>query len=200
LFTFLADIILQKIKGKIVNTSYGLDTYRAHDLNIAMRTSSGDVIKMDFSNQQSSSMHYSKNEEGSQTSLSFSSMQSFQFSIKSNGIDEQDQKEIDAFMKTAQPFIDNFLQELSDDAPGTPVTKLAHDIASIFRPNQERSGDEKNIIKTNIVEMFDRALTELESSKQTSMQESIKKIFEDAQNLLEKTLKEFDNFNQNIYA
>ena len=183
-----------------MNTSYGLDTYRAHDLNIAMRTSSGDVIKMDFSNQQSSSIRHSENEKGSQTSLSFSSMQSFQFSVRSNGIDAQDQKEIDAFMKTAQPFIDKFLQELNADAPGTPVTKLAHDIASIFKPNEERSEDKKNVIKTNIVEMFDKALTKLEPPKQTSIEESIKKIFEDAQNLLEKTLKEFDNFNHNIYA
>ena len=117
-----------------MNTSYGLDAYRSHDLNIAMRTSSGDVIRMDFANEQSASMSHSQNKNSSQTSMSFSSMQSFQFSIKSNGIDAQDQKEIDEFMKTAQPFIDNFLKELQDDAPGTPVTKLAHDIASLFEP------------------------------------------------------------------
>lgn len=183
-----------------MNTSYGLDTYRSHDLNIAMRTSSGDLIKMDFSNQQSTSINYSEDTKGSKASMSFSSMQSFEFSIKSNGIDAQDQKEIDAFMEIAQPYIDDFLQELNTDAPSTPVTKLAHDIAGIFQPNQERDDNQKNVVKTNIVEMFDRALLKLEPPKQSSLEESIQKIFEDAQNLLEKTLQEFDNFNQNIYA
>jgi len=183
-----------------MNTSYGLDAYRSHDLNIAMKTSSGDVIKMDFSNEQSSSLRHSQNENGSRTSMSFSSMQSFQFSIESNGIDEQDQKEIDAFMKIAQPFIDDFLQELSQDAPNTPVTKLAHDIAGLFDPDRERSDDAKNTVKTNIVKMFDNALSQIEPPEEMSMQEMIEKLLEDTQNLLEKTLKEFDDFNKNIYA
>ncbi|MDQ7059926.1 MAG: hypothetical protein Q9M43_01820 [Sulfurimonas sp.] len=51
-----------------MNTSYALDAYRSHDLNIAMKTSSGDVIKMDFSNAESSSFRQTKNENGSSTS------------------------------------------------------------------------------------------------------------------------------------
>ena len=183
-----------------MNTSYGLDAYRSHDLNIAMRTSSGDVIKMDFANEQSSSLRHSENENGSSTSMTFSSMQSFNFSIKSNGIDAQDQKEIDEFMKIAQPFIDNFLTELSEDAPATPVTKLAHDIAGLFDPNRERDDDGKNAIKTNIVKMFDNALSEVKPPENMSLEDTIKKLLEDTQKLLEKTLKEFDNFNKELYA
>ncbi|MBL1244530.1 MAG: hypothetical protein COA39_009110 [Sulfurimonas sp.] len=66
-----------------MNISYGLDTYRSNELNIAMQTSSGDVIKLDFENEQSASLRYSKNENSSQTSASFSSIQSFSFSISS---------------------------------------------------------------------------------------------------------------------
>lgn len=183
-----------------MNASYGLDAYRSHDLSIAMRTSSGDLIKLDFSNEQSSSMRHSQNENGSKTSMSFSSMQSFEFSIKSNGIDEQDKKEIDAFMKIAQPFIDDFLKELSQDAPKTPVAKLAHTIAGLFEPNKERSEDGKNTVKTNIVKMFDKAFTELQPPKAPSQEEIMDKIFKETQKLLEKTLKEFDAFNKELYA
>lgn len=183
-----------------MNISYGLDTYRSNELNIAMQTSSGDVIKLDFENEQSASLRYSKNENSSQTSASFSSIQSFSFSIKSDGIDAQDQKEIDEFMKTTQPFIDNFLKELSEDVPGSPVTKLAHDIAGLFDPNRERDEDGKNTIKTNIVKMFDNALTDIKPPKEMSVEDMFKKIFEDTQKLLEKTLKEFDNFNKDLYA
>ena len=183
-----------------MNTSYGLNAYRSHDLNIAMKTSSGDVIKMDFANEQSSSLSYSEDKNGSTTSMSFSSMQSFQFSIKSNGIDAQDQKEIDAFMKTAQPFIDDFLQELSEDAPKSPVTQLAKEIAGIFDPNRERDENQKNSIKTNIVAMFDNSLAKIEPKDALSKEDIIKKILQDTQKLLEKTLKEFDNLNKEIYA
>jgi 23S rRNA U2552 (ribose-2'-O)-methylase RlmE/FtsJ len=183
-----------------MNTSYAMDTYRAHDLNIAMRTSSGDKIELDFSNSQSASMRYQENENGSKASMSFSSMQSFEFHIETNGIDAQDQKEIDEFMKIAQPFIDDFLKELAEDAPKSPVTQVAHDIAAIFNPDKDRDENQTNHVKTNIVEMFDQSMNKLELPKQDNTQELIDKIFKEAQNLLEKTLEEFDNFNKNLYA
>lgn len=183
-----------------MNSSYGLNAYRSHDLNIAMQTSSGDVIKMDFTNEQSTSLNYSKDENSSKTLANFSSMQSFQFSIQSNGIDAQDQKEIDAFMKQAKPQIDAFLKELSQDAPHTPVTKTAHDIVALFDPSRPRNEDGKNAIKTNIVKMFDKAINRFPAPKLDSPEETIKKILDETQKLLEKTLKEFDNFGKNIYA
>lgn len=183
-----------------MQTSYAFDSYRAHDLNIAMRTSSGDVIKMDFANHQSSSINQLENDSGSRTSMSFSSMQSFQFSVDSNGIDKQDQKEINAFMKIAQPFIDDFLKELEDVAPKSPVSQLAHKIASIFEPSRDRDENEKNNIKTNIVEMFDNSIEKLKAPEKLNRENLLEKILEDAKKLLEKTLKEFDEFNKILYA
>jgi len=183
-----------------MNTSYGLDTYRSHDLNIAMKTSSGDIIKMDFANENSASLKHSQNSNSSKTSMSFSSMQSFHFSMQTNGITAQDQKEIDEFMKTAQPFIDDFLEELSQDAPNTPVTKLAHDIAGVFDPNKERDNDGINAIKSSIVKMFDNALSEIKKPEELTPEEMIEKLFKETQKLLEKTLKEFENFNKELYA
>ncbi len=181
-----------------MNTSYSLDAYKSHDLNIAMKTSSGDVIKIDFSNQQAGSFSQTKSANGTSTRASFSSMQSFQFSIDSNGISAQDQKEINDFMKIAQPFIDNFLKELQTDAPNSPVTKLANQIANIFEPSKQRDENEKNIIKSNIVQTFDNALGNVKTKNEE--RNPLDKIFKDMQKLLEKTLKEFDNFNKNIYA
>ncbi len=192
-----------------MNTSYSLDAYRAHDLNIAMKTSSGDVIKMDFSNEQSLSMSSSKTEKNSSASLSFSSMASFNFSMDSNGIDEQDKKEIKAFMKVAQPFIDKFLKELDDGSQESPMSKIAKQVADVFQPindkatNQTNKANEEhpqknenihNFAKNSIVQMFDNAAKQIKS---------IDQIFADAQKLLEKTLHEFDKINKedkSIYA
>ncbi len=174
-----------------MNTSYSLDAYRTHDLNIMMRTSSGDVLNMDFSNAQSLSMQSQKDENGSSSSLSFSSMQSFEFSMSGNGIDKQDEKEIKEFMKIAQPFIDDFLKELDEDAPKSPVNQIAHKIANIFEPMKSKDIDTQNFTKNSIVEMFDNSIKEMKS---------IDKIFSDAQKLLERTLHEFDKIYQELYA
>lgn len=181
-------------------TSYGLNTYRAHDLSIDIRTSSGDEISLDFSNHNSASISHQEVKNGSSTQMSFSSMQSFSFSVKSNGIDAQDQKEIDEFMKIAQPFIDNFLKELEQDAPKTPVTELAHKVAGIFNPSKERDENNINNVKNNIVKMFDNSIKQLEIPEKTNRESMIEKIFEDAKKLLEKTLKEFEEFNNSLYA
>jgi len=183
-----------------MSSLYGFDAYRSHNLNIAMKTSSGDTIKLDFANANSSSLRHSEAKNGSQSSLSFSSMQSFSFSIESNGIDTQDLKEIDAFMKIAQPYIDNFLKELGENAPKSPVTKLAHTIAGLFDPNRPRDEDAKNITKANIVKMFDKAIAAFEPPKLQNPTETMENIFKETQKLLEKTLQEFDAFNKNIYA
>ena len=183
-----------------MNTSMAFDAYRSHDLNIAMRTSSGDVIEMDFANRQSTSFSHEQNASGSKTSMSFSSMQSFHFAIDSNGIDAQDQKEIDAFMKIAQPMIDDFLKEFQEDAPKSPVTQLAHQIAGLFDPNRDRSEDAKNHIKTNIVKMFDDTVAKLENPEKLNSADTLEKMLKEAQKLLEKTLKEFEEFNKSLYA
>ena len=183
-----------------MDTSYAMNSYMAHDLNISMQTSSGDKIEMDFANHNSSSISHQETQNGSKTSMSFSSMQSFTFKVDSNGIDAQDQKEIDAFMKIAQPFIDDFLKELEDVAPKSPVSQLAHQIAGIFEPNRDRSENSKNHIKTNIVEMFDNAMKKLEVPERDNTQDMLDKMFKDAQKLLEKTLQEFENFNKSVYA
>ena len=182
--------------------TYGLNNYYSHTLDISMRTSSGDVISFDFKNEQSSSLNYKENENAKSLKAGFSSMQSFQFSIETNGIDAQDKKEIAAFMKKAQPYIDKFLKELSEDAPNSPVTKIAKDIASIFEPNKNRDENQKNFVKTNIVKMFDKSLQEFHLPKATELtpEETMKKILQQSQKLLEKTLKEFDNINKTLYA
>ena len=183
-----------------MNTSYSLDLYKTHDLNIAMRTSSGDLIEMDFANHQSASFSQTQNKNTKETLISFSSMQSFQYSIQSNGIDKQDQKEIEAFMKIAQPFIDDFLSELKNDAIKTPVTALAHDIASLFNPNKDRDENNENNVKTNIVKMFDDSLSKLKLTDPTKSLSKIEDIYKQTQKLLEKVLQEFMNFNKKLYA
>lgn len=186
-----------------MNASYGLNAYQSHDLSISMKTSSGDVISMDFSNAQELSMAGSKNENGSSSSLSFSSMQSFQYSVETNGIDAQDQKEIDAFMEIAQPYIDDYLSQLEEDMPTSPVNQIASQVANIFSPAKEKDENTQNYAKSNIVNMFDNSMDKFEKSMQKldeDKQNTVDKVFRDAQHLLEKTIKAFDDIGKYLYA
>ena len=178
-----------------MTTNTALSAYQSHDLNIMMKTSSGDVIKLDFSNEKSLDYAKTKNEEESKSTMKFSSLQSFSFSMESNGIDEQDKKEIEAFMKIAQPYIDNFLQELKEDSPKSPVNKVAQEITDIFSSMKSKDQNTKNFTKNAIVDMFDKSL-----QKTQSTQEMFDKLFTDAQKLLEKTLRLFDQDQVALYA
>ncbi len=48
--------------------------------------------------------------------------------------------------------------------------------------------------------MFDNSMKKLKMPEKENGADALNKIFEEAQKLLEKTLKEFDEFNKNIYA
>lgn len=176
-------------------TTQALSAYRAHDLSIMMKTSSGDVIELDLSSEKS--LEYAKKEGGGKEKelLKFSSMQRFSFSMQTNGIDEQDKKEIAAFMKIAKPYIDNFLEELSEDAPKTPVNKIARQIADIFAPMKEKNQPTKDYTKNSIVKMFDDAM---EQNRQIT--KSFDQLFEQTQKLLEKTLQAFEKKEWELYA
>lgn len=177
-------------------TTQALSAYRSHDLNIKMQTSSGDVIRLDLSNEKSLQYASQKGENGSKSVMKFASMQSFQFSVDSkNGIDEQDKKEIEKFMEIAKPYLDKFMDELKNDAPKSPVTKIAQNIADIFAPATQKDENLKNIAKNSVVELFDK---ELEKNK--SIQEQFDKLFEESKKLLEKTLHYMDNGQKNLYA
>ncbi len=172
-----------------------LSAYRAHDLSIMMKTSSGDVIKMDFSNEKS--LQYAKKEGsgGSAEFMKFSSMQSFSFSMETNGIDEQDKKEIEAFMKIARPYIDKFLEELKEDAPKSPVNKIAQQIADVFSSMKLKNENTQNYAKNSIVKLFDDAM---EQNKEIT--KTFDELFKQTQKLLEKTLQAFDKENRELYA
>ena len=185
-----------------------------------MKTSSGDTINLDFSNEQSLEMKNNNNGNSSASHMKFSSMQSFQFNIESNGLDEQDKKEIAAFMELAQPKIDSFLEELSEDKQTSPVNKVATDIVNLLNNLDEKNADFKNYAKSSVVDMFDNSMekqidknsnqgSDIATLKSNSNSDNnskitnaidLQKLFENSQKLLEKILQEMEVPSKMIYA
>ncbi len=176
-----------------MNVNTALNAYSQHSLSIDIKTSSGDLIELDFNNEKS--LQYSSGEN--QKSFSFSSMESFSFHYEGNGIDAQDKKEIETFLKMAQPNIDNFVAGLNDGSSLTkPINQLTSNITQLFKPVKE-TGDQNilNFTKEGLVNAMDKALKkEIEPLEQTE------KIISHAQRFLEQMLKQLEKAEESFYV
>lgn len=172
--------------------SSSLQAYHSNELRIQMYTSSGDTISLNFSNEQNLLMQQKSDNEERLTHFTFSSMQSFQFHVESNGIDAQDRKEIDALMSIAQPFIDNFMSELANMKRTTPLHSVTKTLDSLFSPIKGQSQTYQNYAKNEIVKAFDNAAFQIEA---------FETILQEAQTFLEEVLHIFNADNPStIYA
>jgi type II secretory pathway predicted ATPase ExeA len=156
-----------------------------------MKTSSGDKLSLNFENTQELSLSSQEDGSSKKESFAFSSLQAFSFTIDSNGISEQDQKEIDVFMEKAQPYIDKFMKELEEQNQNSPINKIASDIVKNLGNLKESSENVKNSTKKEIVDLFDKAL---ENNK------SFEKMVEESQKLLQKIIDGFDKVFEPLYA
>ncbi len=176
-----------------MNTSQALNAYSSHTLDIQIKTSSGDVIKLDFENTQELSLSSQKDDNSKSTAFSFSSLQKYQFSMQtSNGIDEQDKKEIAAFMEIAKPYIEDFMQEVAEQEQKTPLNQIADLLEKAMEPLKSLNEDAKAEGKNNLVKLFDDSLKLFEQTE---------KMLDESQKLLDKLIKGFDkDFEALLYA
>lgn len=172
-------------------SSSSLDAYRSHELSIAIKTSSGDTLSLNFENTQSLSLSNKTTDSSKEESFSFSSMQVFSFNLDSNGISKQDQKEINAFMKKAQPYIDKFMKELEDQNQTSPINKIASDVTKLIGNLKNSDESVKNHAKKGVVDLFDNAVKETKTTE---------KMIEEAQKLMQKIIDGFDKVFEPMYA
>ena len=172
-------------------SSSSLDAYRSHELSIAMKTSSGDTLSLNFENTQSLSLDSRQNGNSKETNFSFSSLQAFSFNIDSNGISEQDQQEINAFMEKAQPYIDKFMQELEEQNQTSPINKIASDVTKLIGNLKNSDENVKNSAKKGVVDLFDNAVQNVKSHQE---------MLDEAQKLMQKIIDGFDKMFEPMYA
>ena len=171
--------------------SYGLEAYRSRELTVAMRTSSGDLVNIGLSSEQSLAVSSRKSGDAQSSAFSFSAMQAFSFSFDSNGISERDRQEIAAMMEIARPYIEDFMKELQGGRQTTPRNEVAREVAAVFDPLKGNGNAVENHAKQSIVSLFDDAAKEISD---------FSTILDEAQKLLERTLEYFDRGETLLYA
>lgn len=176
-----------------MNTNTALNAYTQHSLSIEIQTSSGDKIELDFNNEKS--LQYSS--KGGEKSFSFSSLESFSFHYEGDGIDAQDAKEIEKFLKIAQPKIDNFVAGLKDGSSlKKPISELASGITNNFQSIKEKNDDNLlNFTKNSIVNSMDKAF-----KKELNPLEQTEDIISNAQRFLDQIFEQLDKTEQSFYA
>lgn len=174
-----------------MTSASSLNAYRSHELNIQMKTSSGDTLSLNFENTQQLSMSSKQTDSSKEDSFSFSSVQAFSFSMDSNGITAQDQKEINAFMKKAQPYIDRFMKELEDQSQTTPINKIASDVTKLIGNLREKEDTVQTLAKKSVVDLFDNSIKSVKTNE---------KMIEEAQKLLQKIIGGFTKAFEPLYA
>jgi len=174
-----------------MTTTASLNAYRSHTLDIQMKTSSGDTLSLNFENSNELSLNEKTSSDGKEQSFSFSSLQAFSFNIDTNGISEQDQKEINDFMKKAQPFIDKFMKELEDQNQTSPINKVASDVTKLIGDLKHSDDTIKNLAKKGVVDLFDNAIKPIKINEN---------ILNEAQKLMQKIIDGFDTLFEPMYA
>ncbi|MBD3798852.1 hypothetical protein [Sulfuricurvum sp.] len=172
-------------------TSSSLGAYRSHELSIQMKTSSGDTLSLNFQNEQSLFMGQKSVSNSKEEVFSFSSMQAFSFSLDSNGISEQDQNEINRFIKEARPYIDKFMKELEEQNQTSPINKIASDVTKAIGNLKNSNDNVKNHAKKGVVDLFDNAIQNVKTHA---------KMIEEAQKLMQKIIDGFNRVFEPIYA
>jgi len=163
------------------------NNYNYNDFNFSMQTSSGDKIDLKMYDEKSSEMSYKKDSNGAELMLSLKHSYGYSFSYEGNGIDAQDQKEIDKAMETIKPMLEKYMENVKkseDNFSMSEITNSAFDINQ-YLPKTENL-DTKNYLSDQTLKTIDKILEKAENQNE--------KMLKHAQKLFDSLLKQMDRF------
>jgi len=163
------------------------NNYNYNDFNFSMQTSSGDKIDLKLYDEKSSEMSYKENQNSKELMLSLSHSYGYDFAYEGNGIDAQDQKEIDAAMKTIKPMLEKYMEnvkESEEDFSIAQITNTAFDINQYLPKAKDLNT--KNYLSDQTLKNIDKILEKAENQNE--------KMLNHAQKLFDSLLKHMDRF------
>ncbi len=165
--------------------SINASSYSYNDFNFSMQTSSGDTINLKMYDEQASDFSHQQDANSSSTTLSLSHAYGYSFKYEGNGIDENDQKEIDQAMKLIQPMLDEYFKNVNETAPkNADIINQAFDINAYLPKPQE--SNTKSYLNDKLLKTIDKTLEKEQNQNE--------KILEAAQKLFDALLKQSERF------
>jgi len=154
-----------------------LSTSMMNAFSFDLTTSSGDRIELSMYD--SRSLSYEQSRSGGRESLSMSLRHEFgySFSYKGDGIDAQDQKEIEEAMKAIKPLFEAFMENVKKSGEIAGAKELANISQSIrdMMP-KPKSEDALALLKNRTVDTMDSVLSLFERDE--NLLDSSKRLFD----------------------
>ena len=167
--------------------SINANNYSYNSLDFSLKTSSGDTIDLSMYDERSVEFSHEQSGTTTTTSLSLSHAYGYSFHYQGNGIDAQDQKEIDAAMKQIQPIMDEYLKNVEKSGTSTSqakTTNTAYDINSLLPTFKDMNT--QNYANDSILKSLDKILEKAQKQNE--------KLLEEAQKLFDSILKQQKGF------
>ena len=167
--------------------SISASNYSYNSLDFSLQTSSGDTIDLSMYDERSLELSQEQSGNSSSTSLTLSHAYGYSFHYKGDGIDANDQKEIDAAMKLIQPMMDEYLKNVEESGSSTSqakTTNTAYDIHSKLPTIEDLNT--QNYANDSILKSLDKILEKAQKQNE--------KLLQEAQKLFDSILKQQKGF------
>ena len=167
--------------------SINANNYSYNNFDFSMQTSSGDNIELKLYDEKSSEISYKKNGNKTEMMLSLTHSYGYSFHYEGNGIDANDQKEIDKAIKSIKPMLERYMENVKnseEDFSMAEITNSAFDINQ-YLPKVDDLNT-KNYLSDQTLKTIDKILEKAEHQNQ--------KMLEHAQKLFDSLLKQMDRF------
>ena len=152
-----------------------------------MQTSSGDKIDLKMYDEKSSEMSYKKDGNSTELMLSLKHSYGYSFHYNGNGIDAQDQKEIDKAMETIKPMLEKYMENVKDSEDGFSMAEITNSAFDIKKKKKKTENlDTKNYLSDQTLKTIDKILEKAENQNE--------KMLKHVQKLFDSLLKQMDRF------
>ncbi len=158
-----------------------------NSFNFDITLSSGDKISMSVYDNQKSEFSFGKNDNSAKFSMSLRHELGYKISYSGDGIDEQEQKEIEKAMKYIKPIFDRFVKSIKENS-AVPDEKETIEWVELAKKSLPNFQDQNSIMKLkdetlnsmdNILSIFERDRKVIEGAKKF-----FDKLFDDSKRFL----------------
>jgi len=156
----------------------GVNNASYNSFGFSMQTSSGDTIDLSMYDARSAEIAQENNGNTQTTTLSLTHAYGYHFQYKGNGIDANDQKEIDAAMKIAQPMMDEYLKNVQESESNTNLASLTNTAYAINATLPTSSdANTQNYINDALLKSMDDVMSKVQNQNEKMLQEA-QKLFQ----------------------
>ena len=149
-----------------------------NSFGFSMQSSSGDTINLSMYDARYAEVSQENTDTTQSTTYSLAHAYGYSFHYDGNGIDANDQKEIDAAMKTVQPMIDEYLKNVQESESNTNLASLTNTAYSINSALPTATNtNTQNFINDSLLKSMDKIMTQMENQNEKTLQEA-QKLFQ----------------------